>query len=121
MGGDDITEFLFVLLGRISFPYRDCTLARSYDWAVMEEIKYEICTLSEVRLYCALKHGNISKSLLTTYHCQADVELNLYEFVVKRPGEITQKYGLRAYDEVILAPMVCIPLQSYLFRALIIQ
>lgn len=37
---------------------------------------------------------------------QGDVALNLYDFVVRRPGKPTEKYGLRAYDEIILAPMV---------------
>ena len=32
--------------------------------------------------------------------------MNLYDFVVRRPGRPTEKYGLRAYDEIILAPMV---------------
>lgn len=32
--------------------------------------------------------------------------LNLYDFIVRRPGKPTEKYGLRAYDEIILAPMV---------------
>jgi len=36
---------------------------------------------------------------------QGDVALNLYDFVVRRPGRPTEKYGLRAYDEIILAPM----------------
>lgn len=49
VGGDDITEFLYVLLDKISFPYREINLARSYDWVVMEDIKGRICTLSEVR------------------------------------------------------------------------
>lgn len=48
MGGDDITEFLYVLLERISFPYRDINLARWYDWAVMEDLKARLCTLAEV-------------------------------------------------------------------------
>ena len=34
------------------------------------------------------------------------VALNLYDFVVRRPGQPADKYGLRAYDEIILAPMV---------------
>ena len=50
MGGDDITEFLYVLLRRIHFPYRDLDLARSYDWNVMEDLKNRLCTLTEVRL-----------------------------------------------------------------------
>ncbi|TFY71544.1 hypothetical protein EVG20_g1464 [Dentipellis fragilis] len=82
MGGDYITEFLTILLERIAFPYRDVNLARSYDWAVMEDLKARLCTLAE-----------------------GDVALNLYDFVVRRPGKPTEKYGLRAYDEVILAPM----------------
>ncbi|PFH51828.1 hypothetical protein AMATHDRAFT_74707 [Amanita thiersii Skay4041] len=82
MGGDDITEFLYVALQRIGFPYRDMNLARSYDWRIMEDLKARLCTLAET-----------------------DVALNLYDFVVRRPDRATEKYGLRAYDEVILAPM----------------
>ena len=48
MGGNDITEFLFVMLERIAFPYRDINLARSYDWNVMEDLKARLCTLAEV-------------------------------------------------------------------------
>jgi len=47
VGGDDITEFLYVLLDRICFPYRDINLAKSYDWNVMEDLKARICTLLE--------------------------------------------------------------------------
>ncbi|KAF8268785.1 actin-related protein [Lactarius quietus] len=82
MGGDYITEFLYVLLDRICFPYRDINLARSYDWNVMEELKSRLCTLTE-----------------------ENVALNLYDFVVRRPKQPAEKYGLRAYDEIILAPM----------------
>lgn len=49
MGGDAITEFLYILLQKINFPYRDLDLARSYDWNVMEDIKARLCTLAEVR------------------------------------------------------------------------
>lgn len=48
MGGDDVTEFLYVLLDRIGFPYREADLARSYDWEVIEDLKKRVCTLSEV-------------------------------------------------------------------------
>lgn len=48
MGGNDITEFLYVLLERIKFPYRDINLAQWYDWAVMEDLKARLCTLAEV-------------------------------------------------------------------------
>ncbi|KIM90506.1 hypothetical protein PILCRDRAFT_812253 [Piloderma croceum F 1598] len=82
LGGDDITEFLYVLLNRISFPYRDINLARWYDWNVIEDLKTRLCTLAE-----------------------GDVALNLYDFIVRRPNKPAEKYGLRAYDEIILAPM----------------
>jgi hypothetical protein len=36
------------------------------------------------------------------------VALNLYDFVVRRHGYPTEKYGLRAYDEIILAAMVSV-------------
>ncbi|KAI0299322.1 hypothetical protein BC826DRAFT_906622 [Russula brevipes] len=82
MGGDYITEFLYVLLDRICFPYRDIDLARSYDWSMMEDLKSRLCTLTE-----------------------ENVALNLYDFVSRRPRRPAEKYGLRAYDEIILAPM----------------
>lgn len=44
--------------------------------------------------------------------------LNLYDFVVRRPDRPAEKYGLRAYDEIILAPMVRIDRQSTLFSFL---
>jgi len=48
IGGDDVTEFLSVLLGRIKFPYRELDLNRSYDWNVMEDLKWRLCTLADV-------------------------------------------------------------------------
>ena len=50
-GGDDITEFLYVLLQKISFPYKVIDLTRSYDWNLMEDLKARLCTLLEVCLY----------------------------------------------------------------------
>lgn len=48
MGGNDITEFLHVLLKRIGFPYRDADLARTHDWVVLDDLKKRMCTLTEV-------------------------------------------------------------------------
>lgn len=99
VGGDDITEFLHVLLRKIELPYRDMDLSRAYDWSVMEDLKAQICTLTEV---C---HSSL---LLTISEVpfQSDVAVNLYGFTVRRPNHPTVKYGFRVYDEVILAPMV---------------
>ena len=49
MGGNDITEFLYVLLEKIKFPYIDADLARWHDWSVMEDLKSRLCTLAELR------------------------------------------------------------------------
>lgn len=49
VGGNDVTEFLYVLLERINFPYRSINLARWHDWLVMEDLKARLCTLAEVR------------------------------------------------------------------------
>ena len=51
IGGDDITEFLYVLLDKINFPYKEVNLARAYDWSVMEDLKERICTLQEVFIH----------------------------------------------------------------------
>lgn len=104
MGGDDITEFLYVLLQRIRFPYRTLDLNRSYDWAVLEDLKGRLCTLLEVSETVA----GMAFIQMITNGFKSDVALNLYDFIVRRPNAATEKYGLRAYDEIILAPMVCI-------------
>ena len=51
IGGDDITEFPYVLLDKINFPYKEVNLARAYDWSVMEDLKERICTLQEVFIH----------------------------------------------------------------------
>jgi actin-related protein 8 len=50
LGGNDITEFLYVMLQRIGFPYKDADLSRTYDWAVFEDLKKTMCTLTEASL-----------------------------------------------------------------------
>ena len=42
IGGDDISEFLYVLLKRIRFPYKEVDLIRLHDWAVIEDLKCRI-------------------------------------------------------------------------------
>ncbi|KAL7414542.1 hypothetical protein BDY24DRAFT_361005 [Mrakia frigida] len=81
-GGDDITSFLAVLLRESHFPYKELDLSRSYDWNLIEGLKERFCTLSE-----------------------AQVGVNLYDFFVRRPKKLTQKFTIKTFDEVILAPM----------------
>ncbi|KAK4335812.1 Actin-like protein ARP8 [Rhodotorula toruloides] len=79
--GDDITSFLHTLLQRLNFPYKEADLSKWYDWIVLEDLKERSVVLSE-----------------------ADIGLNLYDFFVRRPGLLTQKYSMRMYDDCILAP-----------------
>ncbi|GAA5893576.1 hypothetical protein JCM5296_007491 [Sporobolomyces johnsonii] len=80
-GGDDITSFLFTLLMRNNFPYKEADLTKWYDWVVLEDLKERSIVLSE-----------------------GDIGLNLYDFYVRHPGLVTQKYTMRMYDDCILAP-----------------
>lgn len=82
MGGDDITEYLFYLLKGINWPYRDFQLNRMYDWNLMTRLKKMTCSLAET-----------------------DVALNLYDFDVRRPGHITERYTMQVYDEPVVAAM----------------
>lgn len=47
-GGDDITQFLFALLMRTGFPYRDADITRWHDWHVLEDLKERVVVMSEV-------------------------------------------------------------------------
>lgn len=83
-GGDDITSVLSEMLRRQNFPYKDMSLNRTWDWQMMERLKEEMIVLSE-----------------------ADVGLNVYTFFSRHPNQPTQKWTVRAYDEVIIPAMVC--------------
>lgn len=43
-----MTEFLFTLLSRVNFPYREADLARTSDWTLLETLKAKMIVLSEV-------------------------------------------------------------------------
>lgn len=100
--GDDITSFLHTLLQRLNFPYKEADLSKWYDWIVLEDLKERSVVLSEVR-------SSILSSTCRSSPCytaQADIGLNLYDFFVRHPGLLTQKYSMRMYDDCILAPYV---------------
>lgn len=58
---------------------------------------------------------SFSVATCRTQLLQSDVALNLYDFVVQRPRANPVKFGLRAYDEVIIAPMVRHAVKQYVF------
>ncbi|CEQ43221.1 SPOSA6832_05131 [Sporobolomyces salmonicolor] len=104
-GGDDITSFLFTLLMRNNFPYKEADLTKWYDWVVLEELKERSIVLSEVRR--SSLHARSPRELGTDPSRalrQGDIGLNLYDFYVRHPGLVTQKYTMRMYDDCILAP-----------------
>ncbi|QRW03261.1 actin [Ceratobasidium sp. AG-Ba] len=78
-GGDDITEYLHYLLKGINFPYRECQLDRTYDWAIMTKLK------------------KLTSSLLEASESVQASDL--------RPDHITERYALQVYDEPVLAAM----------------
>lgn len=83
-GGYDITEAFMKMMLVDQFPYTDINLRRRYDFLLAEELKQKFCTLSI-----------------------QDFSAQQYEFYVRIFGQPTQNYVFKAYDEVILAPMVC--------------
>jgi actin-related protein 8 len=82
-GGDDMTIFFYDLLRQSSFPYHEMNLSYSYDWMLAEELKERFCTMSE-----------------------ADLAVKTQTFYVRLPGQMTKKYFLKIFDEVMLVTLV---------------
>ena len=82
-GGFDVTETFMKMMLTDSFPYSDINLNRRYDFLLADELKQKFCTLSVL-----------------------DFAPQQCEFFLRVAGEDTRQYYFRAYDEVILAPMV---------------
>ena len=82
-GGFDVTETFIRMMLTDSFPYSDINLRRRYDFLLADELKQKFCTLSVM-----------------------DFMQQQFEFYLRVAGQDTRQYYFRAYDEVILAPMV---------------
>ncbi|KAJ1920954.1 actin-like protein arp8 [Mycoemilia scoparia] len=81
-GGDDITRFFADLLLRSKFPYREIDLARAYDWELINGLKERHCNLD-----------------------LSQINVRVYSFFVRAPYKQTQKYSIKVYDEVYMAPL----------------
>jgi len=81
-GGQDVTEAFVKMIIYNHFPYADMNLNRRFDFQLAEELKQKFCTMTE-----------------------ADINVNLYDFHLRAPGQDTRKYTFKIYDEVILSPM----------------
>lgn len=82
-GGQDVTEMFIKLLLIDNFPYSEINLNRRYDFLLAEELKQKFCTLSI-----------------------QDFTAQQYEFHLRVFGRDTRLFSFKAYDEVIIAPMV---------------
>ncbi|KAL4398816.1 Ino80 complex protein [Malassezia pachydermatis] len=83
-GGRDMSAFFGDVLRGSSFPYKELDLQRRVcDMALLDELKERFVTLQP-----------------------SQVGLNLYDFTVRWPGVVSQKYALRLYDEPILAGLM---------------
>ncbi|XP_064632876.1 actin-related protein 8-like [Lineus longissimus] len=81
-GGIDISRSFYVLLHRISFPYKEVSLSKRMDALLLQELKESFCHLDQD------SSGATQQS-----------------FQVKHPNERIRKYCLWMGDECILAPM----------------
>lgn len=81
-GGDDLTRLLAKQLLRVSFPYRDFDMSRTYDMTLAEEIKLKFCSSNE-----------------------AEAAVQLYHIFQRQPGRQTRKYDFKVYDEHITSTM----------------
>lgn len=81
-GGDDLTKLFVKQLLRVSFPYQDFHLGRSYDAIFAEELKLKFCSVNE-----------------------AEAAVQLYQIFQRQPDRQTRKYSFKVYDEQITCTM----------------
>jgi actin-related protein 8 len=80
-GGDDITKFFYSLLQESSFPMA-YDFKKPYEWRELEQLKEKFITFTD-----------------------ANVTVQLYNFMKRYPDKLSEKYEFKVFDEVILAPM----------------
>lgn len=84
-GGADVTDAFVKMLLMSHFPYTDLGLTRRHDILLANELKQKYCTL----LYSDLANGS-----------------QFFEFYLRVFKQDTRFWRFKAYDEVMLAPMV---------------
>lgn len=87
-GGADVSAAFVEMMLASSFPYQEIADNRRHNLLVRDELKQRCCTLG----YADLAQGS-----------------QFYELYVRAHGEDTRFYKFKAYDEVMLAPMVMQP------------
>lgn len=81
-GGDDITKLFALFLLQNEFPYQEWDINSSHGWLLAEQLKKKYTTFQD-----------------------ANVTVQLYNFIKRIPGEIIEQYEFKVFDEVMLAPL----------------
>ncbi|EDO18181.1 hypothetical protein Kpol_543p10 [Vanderwaltozyma polyspora DSM 70294] len=81
-GGDDITRLFTLFLLENNFPFQDLDLDSTHGWTLAEQLKKNYATFED-----------------------ANMTVQLYNFVKRIPGKVSEKYEFKVFDEVILAPL----------------
>lgn len=81
-GGDDITRLFITLLLQNQFPYREINLNDVNDLRLATELKEKYVTFQD-----------------------ADVAIQVYNFMVRKANQLTEKYEFKVFDEVMISAM----------------
>lgn len=81
-GSDDITRLFALFLLQSEFPYQDWDIESAHGWCLAEELKKNFTTFQD-----------------------ANVTVQLYNFIKRIPGQQSEKFDFKVFDEVILAPL----------------
>lgn len=81
-GGDDITRLFALLLLQSDFPLQNWKIDSEHGWLLAEQLKKNFTTFQD-----------------------ADVAVQLYNFINRSPNQPTEKYEFKLFDEVMLAPL----------------
>lgn len=81
-GSDDITKLFALFLLQSEFPYQDWDLESTHGMYLAEELKKSFTTFQD-----------------------ANVTVQLYNFIKRIPGRKSEKFDFKVFDEVILAPL----------------
>ncbi|AJU05308.1 BAQ_1a_G0050250.mRNA.1.CDS.1 [Saccharomyces cerevisiae] len=81
-GGDDITRLFALFLLQSDFPLQDWKIDSKHGWLLAERLKKNFTTFQD-----------------------ADVAVQLYNFMNRSPNQPTEKYEFKLFDEVMLAPL----------------
>lgn len=81
-GGDDLTKLFALFLLQSEFPYQDWDINSSHGWILAEELKKKYTTFQD-----------------------ANVAVQLYNFIKRVPDQKSEQYEFKVFDEVSLAPL----------------